>query len=131
MEKFDKLWQQLKNESYSQVRLMGSRSSFLLSKNDFEKYKSHFIYSGGFLRGGGFRTKETLKHIHAKMYEKCVELHIDYGNVAKMPFLCLIHFFTDVMPYIIFCLIKYKRFSFTPISLHKKKLLEELREEGI
>jgi len=119
MNNIDNIWNQLKDKCFSEVRLMGSRSSILISKDKFKKFKDNFIYQGGVLKGTGMRTPQLLKHIHAKEYGDNVEVHIDYGNACRVRLFAIIHFFMDVIPYIVYCLYKYRKISFTPINLHK------------
>lgn len=90
-----------------------------INKHDFVLIEKYFIKEFNPLQiGTSYRSNNYFKHIHAVEQEKYFFVHFDHGNIRKCFPLIIIHFFIDVLPYFIFCLLKRKRFDyfFTPIN---------------
>jgi hypothetical protein len=78
-----------------------------ISKRDFEPIKKYFFKERNFIQKGNcYRTRAFFKHIHAVEQEEIIFFHFDFGNHTRFLPLALVHFFADVFPYFVFCLMK-------------------------
>lgn len=70
---------------------------------DFKTVKSSFRAEYNlFHPHNSYRSLSYFKHIHAVDEGELICIHTDYGNWTKFWPLILIHFFIDVLPYLIY-----------------------------
>ena len=75
--------------------------------SDFEAVKDSFRKEYNlFHPANSYRTKSFFKHIHAINERELTCIHHDFGNWTKFPPLILVHFFADVLFYVVYCLWK-------------------------
>ncbi len=83
-----------------------------VKRHDFENVKSSFVEDFNIFHiGRSFRSREYLLHIHCIDQGEYVLVHRDTGNIARFLPLGIIHFFFDVLPYVILALIKRVSFN--------------------
>ncbi len=75
-----------------------------VKKEDFEKVKSFFRPEYNLFHStGSYRTKQFFLHIHAIDEGNIVCIHHDFGNWTRFWPLIIVHFFSDVFFYLIYC----------------------------
>jgi hypothetical protein len=79
-----------------------------VKKSDFETVKKFFRTEpyNLFHSTGSYRTKEFFMHIHAIEEGGVVCIHHDFGNWTRFWPLIIVHFFSDVLFYLIYCYFK-------------------------
>lgn len=86
------------------------RDFFAIRKSDFQQVRQSFDRSKGFVTfGRHYRTRECWLHIHAVDCGDFVMCHRDFGNPDRSIWLVIPHFFFDVLPYLVYCLITLKK----------------------
>lgn len=82
-----------------------------VKKDDFDSVKDSFTQEFNILHDGpSYRSRGYFLHIHCVVQDDHVLVHRDIANVARFLPLGIIHFFFDVLPYVI--LARVKRVSF-------------------
>lgn len=101
------LWNYFWNKRIAQAHPF-DRDFIWVEKKDFESMKKYFVpeFNIFHLDGGSMRSRGYWKHIQAVTQENCVFIHQDTGNVALFFPLAIVHFFADVLPYLVFISIK-------------------------
>ena len=104
----DRIFDSLSKKSIRNSAFFG-RKVITVKERDMRKYIPYFKKSLNLFNSKeNFRTHECIKHIHAIKNGKYYQAHIDYGNVNRGFIFGLLHLFTDVIPYFIWHLIKWK-----------------------
>ena len=94
------------------------RDFLWISKENFKEIQRYFSAEFNLLnpKGKSYRTFSFLRHIHAVEKEDYMFMHFDFGNPSRFLPLAIIHFFIDVLPFFVFCLVKRKppKYFFIP-----------------
>lgn len=107
-----KLWEDIYLKKIAKTHPF-DRDFIWLKKEDFEKFKIYFTEDYNPLhKGKSYRSNNYFKHLHAVEQGHFIFIHFDHGNYKKFFLLLLIHFFIDVIPYFIFCLVKRKKIGY-------------------
>jgi len=100
----DELWKELvkfRTDSFRNYR----KEFVFMPKKKFEPFKKYFNSSKNMMNKHiNYRSKHAIRHIHAREADGMIDVHIDVGNTDSSPFLGIIHFILDILPYEIFCL---------------------------
>jgi hypothetical protein len=92
-----------------------------IKSEDFYMVKSYFIQDFNILHPDrSFRSYGYFWHIHCIEQGEYVQVHRDTGNLAQFFPLGIIHFFFDVVPYVL--LAWFKRVSFLSLFTHPHRL---------
>ena len=83
-----------------------------MAEKDFQQIQDFFEPTKTvFFRGENWRSTHRLWHWHALKIDNYIELHLDRGNIDKSLLFGFPHFFFDVCPYVLFCMVRYRRFK--------------------
>ncbi len=86
------------------------KTHVVISLKDFEKIKKFFKPTKTlFYKQENWRSIHRFFHWHAVKFDEFVELHCEFGNFNSGYFLGIIHFFVDVIAYVLWCLLRYGR----------------------
>lgn len=98
------------------------RDFLWISIEDFKSVEKYFSREFNLFhpRGISLRSRRYFLHIHALYQGNYVFVHKDTGNVVKFLPLGIIHLFFDVIPWLIFVLIKRKTISIKDFYKHPK-----------
>ena len=101
-----KLWEYFWNKKIAHTHPLG-KDFIWVSKEDFQTVEKYFTKEYNiFYPGISMRSRGYWKHVHAVEQDDCVFVHQDIGNFVRFPLLGIVHFFVDMMPYLIFVCIK-------------------------
>lgn len=115
------LFHQMMEVACSCEKMSFYKKSLLLTTKEFEKFQNDFVPVNGRCRGEGMRTRKRIVHLHANPIGKYVEIHVDHGNPIYRPFTGVLHLLFDLLPYIIYCIVKHGKWFVPVIKVHNKK----------
>ncbi len=102
------LWNYFKSKSVANSHPF-DRDSLWVLDTDFQTVKHNLQGEYNILHPGkSFRSNGFFRHIHAVCQGDYVFIHRDTGNMKRFLPLRILHFFLDVLPYILFALFKRK-----------------------
>lgn len=86
------------------------KTHVVIRAQDFEKIKKFFKPTKTiFYKQENWRSAHRFFHFHAVKFDEFIELHCEFGNINSSYFLGVLHFFGDVIGYMLWCLFRHGR----------------------